>query len=443
MTEWIIILQQMKSLVIASLLSALSLAQTPAGCNGVLNTSPTLTLTPTPLKTVKNGQSWLMDDGAHNVLYIARLSGTPYQMGHALGELYGEQIAKNIENLVDYGYQMLMDETPIEDYIGIEWMRKALYYSVVPNLAALILDMNHIITAPYIPQSFYDEIQGIVDGSRGKVKYAHLRRINFVSEITRAHCTILGAWGDATADGKLYHLRTLDWNPTALVNEFPSLIIYEPSTPGQQTYANVAWLGMVGTLTGMSKIGISIGEKVYYQKDGVQYGKEPRWSYFGKPWQLVLKDVLLHAGDMHDVERLLTDTYRTAMIHLGVGSSVDNTFRGVDYSSNDLIFYDDTNYTHYSTDYHPQYDGIFYYDRHVQPSGSTCLKSIIDANYGSITPEMLYKTVGGYHKTGDATIVVMDPAGQKMWIGFSQYMTTVNAYTRSPLYVDLTQFWGA
>lgn len=56
---------------------------------------------------------------------------------------------------------------------------------------------------------------------------------------------------------------------------------------------------------------------------------------------------------------------------------------------------------------------------------------------------MLYKTVGGYHKTGDATIVVMDPAGQKMWIGFSQYGANINAYQRSPIYVDLTQFWGA
>lgn len=179
---------------------------------------------------------------------------------------------------------MLLDETPIESYIGMEWARKALYYGVVLNLAALLLDMNHIITAPFIPASFYEEIQGIVDGSRGKIKYDHLRRINFVSEITRAHCTIIGAWGAATFDGKLYHLRTLDWNPTAPVNEFPSLIIYEPSTPGQQTYANVAWLGMVGTITGMSKIGISIGEKVYYQKDNVAYRKEPRWSYFGKPW---------------------------------------------------------------------------------------------------------------------------------------------------------------
>ncbi|TNV78591.1 hypothetical protein FGO68_gene14312 [Halteria grandinella] len=433
----------MKTFVIASLLSALSLAQTPAGCNGVLNTSPTLTLTPTPLKTVSNGQSWLMDDNTSNKLYIARVSGTHYQMGHALGELYGEEIAKNIRNLVDYGYGMFLYYSDLEAYIGAEWIRKAIYYSVVVDVLAFILDLNHIVTAPFTPIWFYEEMQGIQDGSRGKVKLEHLRRMNLISEFTRAHCTVVGAWGAATADNKLYHLRTLDWNPEAYLNEYPSLILYEPSIPGEQAYAEVAWLGIVGTITGMSKIGISIGEKVWYIKPGVQYSKYPTWSYFGEPWQLVLKDVLLKAKNMHDVERILTDTYRTAMIHLGVGSAVDNTFRGVEYASNDLIFYDDQNYTRYSTDYHPQYDNLFYYDRHVQPSASTCLKSIFDANYGSITPEMLYKTVGGYHKSGDATIVVMDPAGQKMWIGFSQHMATINAYERSPLYVDLTQFWGA
>lgn len=99
-----------------------------------------------------------MDDGAANILYIARVSGTPYQMGHAIGELYGEQIAKNIDNLANYGYQVLLDETPIESYIAFDWVRKALYYGVVLNLAALLLDMNHIITAPFIPDSFYDEI---------------------------------------------------------------------------------------------------------------------------------------------------------------------------------------------------------------------------------------------------------------------------------------------
>jgi hypothetical protein len=68
-----------------SLLFALASANVPSGCSGVLNTSPTLTLTPTPLRSVANGQSWKIDSGDGNVLYVAKVSGTPYEMGFALG----------------------------------------------------------------------------------------------------------------------------------------------------------------------------------------------------------------------------------------------------------------------------------------------------------------------------------------------------------------------
>jgi len=43
---------------------------------------------------------------------------------------------------------------------------------------------------------------------------------------------------------------------------------------------------------------------------------------------------------------------RTMRIHLGVGSLPDNTFRGVNYASNYIDFFDDKNYTIYS-DAHP------------------------------------------------------------------------------------------
>lgn len=58
-------------------------------------------------------------------------------------------------------------------------------------------------------------MQGIADGSEGKVDFVSLRRANMIPELTQAACTIIGAYGEATADGKLYHLRALDWEPLA------------------------------------------------------------------------------------------------------------------------------------------------------------------------------------------------------------------------------------
>ena len=129
------------------------------------------------------------------------------------------------------------------------------------------------------------------------------------------------------------------------------------------------------------------------------------------------------------------------MIHLGYGSLPDNTFRGHDYAANFVMVYDDKNYTHYSQ-VHPQLDGIFFYDKQVQPSGNPCIGAILNATHGQITAETLYRDVAGYDQTGDAQVIVMDPAAQEIWASWSQYGASVNAYERSPIHIRLSDFWG-
>ena len=115
---------------------------------------------------------------------------------------------------------------------------------------------------------------------------------------------------------------------------------------------------------------------------------------------------------------MLQSAHRTMKIHLGLGSSVDKTFRGVNYANNFIDFYDDKNYTHYGPE-HPQLNGVFYYDKLMQPSGDVCMASVISAQHKKITPETMYRDVAGFHRTGDNNYVVMDPAAQEIWVGWS------------------------
>jgi hypothetical protein len=50
-------------------------------------------------------------------------------------------------------------------------------------------------------------------------------------------------------------------------------------------------MGLIGTLTAMSKIGISVGEKVFYARAG-DYVDPPHITYYGKPWMFVLRDTV-------------------------------------------------------------------------------------------------------------------------------------------------------
>lgn len=93
---------------------------------------------------------------------------------------------------------------------------------------------------------------------------------------------------------------------------------------------------------------------------------------YGNPWTYVFRDLLYEANDIKSAIDILTNTHRTCAIHIGLASSADHSFRMFLYSENTLINYDDKNYTHYAAN-HPKKVGIAYFDKHVQPSGDSCV----------------------------------------------------------------------
>ena len=86
-------------------------------------------------------------------------------------------------------------------------------------------------------------------------------------------------------------------------------------------------------------------------------------------------------------------------------------------------------------------DGVFFFDKHVQLSDDPCLPSIIAPQHGQITAETMYRDVVGLHRTGDNNYVVMDPAAQEIWVGWSQYHGTLNAFERPIIHVKFNEFW--
>jgi hypothetical protein len=88
------------------------------------------------------------------------------------------------------------------------------------------------------------------------------------------------------------------------------VIIYEPSELGSKPFANIGYIGLIGSLTVMSKIGISVGEKVMYANPK-DYPVPPHITYYGKPWVMVLRDVAQFANNIQEVQTMLESTKRT------------------------------------------------------------------------------------------------------------------------------------
>jgi len=51
-------------------------------------------------------------------------------------------------------------------------------------------------------------------------------------------------------------------------------------------------MGLTGSLTAISKIGISVGEKVMYNLHPGDYPINPSITYYGKPWMFALRDAV-------------------------------------------------------------------------------------------------------------------------------------------------------
>jgi len=167
--------------------------------------------------------------------------------------------------------------------------------------------------------------------------------INMLPELLKASCTALGAWGKATLQGSVIHLRTLDWEEHAPMSRFPVVAVYHSTEPGSVAFANIAWSGFLGTMTGMSTH-TSVGERL-------RGGPADTMTYFGKPWCFVLRDMLQFSKTIDDAISSLKNAPRTCSIYLGVGSKFNTTFRIVEYSHTELNVYDDTNW-HFD-DNHP------------------------------------------------------------------------------------------
>jgi len=84
-----------------------------------------------------------------------------------------------INTFVTDTYDYILSELLVSDDIA-PWLQKIIAQKGVDGA----LDWTRQVTAPYTPQSYYDEIQGIADASG--IDYDLLFRVNVFPELTKA-----------------------------------------------------------------------------------------------------------------------------------------------------------------------------------------------------------------------------------------------------------------
>lgn len=228
-------------------------------------------------------------------------------------------------------------------------------------------------------------------------------------------------------NGDLLHLRALDWDYHAPLNNYPVIVVYHSTEKGSQPFANVGWAGFVGSITGFSPL-IGVGEKVRKQ-DTME--NETR---LGKPWLYATRDVLQFATTIDEALKMLNETDRTCSIYLGIGSKLNNTFRLLEYSYKEFKAYDDHDFPY--TERHGQLDHVVYMPIHDDKS--QCFNDLLRENYGSVDSEWIARVLAPLHKTGDTQLVVYNYRNLEMIVQYSR--DGVEAYRRTPLKIELAPF---
>lgn len=420
-----------------------------AYCNGVpadgerTNDFPIIDGEMTFIKSVKNGQ--LFETGPANARFpVVHVYGTPYEMGQAQAMLVGEQLTKFVHGTFEYIESSIvesMDKYDIPD---------ALKQIIVAKGINFALDLTARVTAPFTPQSYFDELKGISD-TLPDVDYELLLRLQMFPEVTKASCSFFGSWGEASLDGTTYHMRSLDYDVDGPFKDHPQLTVYHPSD-GSNAFANMGWPGSIGTLTGMNEKQMGVNEiGVSFPDDSFGQGTAdtPPEKLMGKPWMFVVRDVLQHTSTLEEGVESVQNVNRTCNLVVGVGDgkvdsspSADNfktpKVNGIEYSGRVAIPYDDVNQLPVNATWHPQLDSMVYNGMdwlcpgYTQKLGEQLTKfrtKIAPANVvGNILPTV---------QTGNLHIALYDLTASQMYVSFCRSST---ADPSEPMYAYERQF---
>lgn len=367
------------------------------------------------LRSVDGAELW--EAGPPNARFpVVHLWGSDYEMGLAHGKLMKKEIHHFINGVWEWAINSGLDE--LGDKLP-KWAQEI----VLKKGIARALDWTARVTAPFTPQSYFDEVRGLADGAG--IDYDLLLKTNMIPELTKASCSFFGAWGAATKDstGNAYQLRALDYiTDVDVFSNMNQITIYHPSAEGDVAHMSVTWPGIVGVLTAFSEEQIALSEiGVSDPDDSFGQGTEntPPEKVHGQPWMSVLKDIVAHDHSLEDALSRIENANRTCNLIIGVGDGEENYVNGVEYSGRVAVPYDDKTLLPQNDTWHPKIDNVVYNGMDWNCPGYTeVLGEQLQKYHGAIDASVTIKNILPTVQTGDLHAMVTDLTDSTVFVSF-------------------------
>jgi hypothetical protein len=254
----------------------------------ILAPSPLLTNPPQSGRKVSHGElRWI---GGQRV---ALLTGSPEEVGQAHGTLLKTEAGRCIDSvLYTFGTAQTIRTG--------RWFRSD-------------LEAAYKRLSPHIPERHKRETRAMAAAL--DLDPELVEALNVFPELF--HCSGFAVFGKATADGKLYHGRVLDYMTTIGLQDSATTFIV--NVDGQIPFANVGYAGFIGSVSGMNTQAISLGE---------MGGKgEGQWD--GVPMATLMRRALEECSTLDEVMDLWKNSPRTCEYYYVFADGKTNRAVGV------------------------------------------------------------------------------------------------------------------
>ena len=177
----------------------------------------------------------LLDD-ERTVLF---LEGTAEEMGRAHGELYADEVKAISAKVTTVGLAYTLKKKT--------------------SFAKTVAEAENR-ARPFTPERFFREMDALAAAADLSPKA--VRQINFFPEMF--HCSGAAVRGRATPDGRVRHVRVLDYMRDIGMQNYATLIVFMPSEKidGRplNAWVSVSYPGFLGAVTCMNERGLAMGE---------------------------------------------------------------------------------------------------------------------------------------------------------------------------------------
>jgi len=257
----------------------------------------------------KHGKGWLESQQGFLILHV---EGTPAEMGEQHGALLKGHVQANLKSVMAEARRM-GQEMGLGDPMPM-------------------LDMLWTQLAANTPPEYLEEMKGVAAGAEIDLKdLQRMVAVTEAGEIMRT-CSSFCVWGKATADGKMYQSRNLDYTMDGGLQDNFMLLVAKPQ--GKLAFASPSYAGLVGVVSGINEKGIAVGEI------GAGATKAEQ-NFNGTPMPFLLRRVLETCDTAEKAAALFQNAKRTAGYNFVFGDPGNKTARACETSSKYFAVYAD------------------------------------------------------------------------------------------------------